>query len=228
MRGFVERVREQPVLPVVGPSGAGKSSFIQAGVIPRLREQGPWQVLCCRPGVAPFRALAAFVHHGEGGGELRLLIGNTSSRETIEQIARREGFGRLLAEGVVEDPAGSALLAVSCLLIGGALLGPIGEELVFRGALLPHLARTFSPWAAIVARVSPRSFATVFAYAAGSRVSAYSLTAAQSTAPAILRPQSQTNTPIRSSLSLSRVAIGTPLFPQTKADATTSASGTTA
>ncbi len=56
---FVERLRSQPVLSVVGPSGAGKSSFVQAGVIPRLRERGPLVVLQLRPGHAPFQALAA-------------------------------------------------------------------------------------------------------------------------------------------------------------------------
>ncbi len=55
---FVERVRHQPVLPVVGPSGAGKSSFVHAGVIPRLREQEPWVVLHIRPGSRPFVTLA--------------------------------------------------------------------------------------------------------------------------------------------------------------------------
>ncbi|MBI4703325.1 MAG: protein kinase [Deltaproteobacteria bacterium] len=56
---FVERVRLHPVLPVVGPSGAGKSSFLQAGVIPRLREQEPWLVLRLRPGSRPFHALGS-------------------------------------------------------------------------------------------------------------------------------------------------------------------------
>ncbi len=55
---FLERIRLQPVLPVVGPSGAGKSSFIQAGVIPRLREQNRWTVLSVRPGQHPLDALA--------------------------------------------------------------------------------------------------------------------------------------------------------------------------
>lgn len=55
---FVERVRLQPVLPVVGPSGAGKSSFVRAGVIPRLREQGEWLVLRLRPSARPFEVLA--------------------------------------------------------------------------------------------------------------------------------------------------------------------------
>ncbi|MFH2005381.1 MAG: protein kinase [bacterium] len=55
---FVERLRGEPVLPVVGPSGAGKSSFVQAGVLPRLREQGRWLVLRVRPGAQPLRSLA--------------------------------------------------------------------------------------------------------------------------------------------------------------------------
>ena len=63
---FLERLREEPVLPVLGPSGAGKSSFVQAGVIPRLREQGPWTVLRLRPGTDPFRTLASRLLLGEG------------------------------------------------------------------------------------------------------------------------------------------------------------------
>lgn len=55
---FVERMRTEPVSAVVGPSGAGKSSFVRAGVIPRLREDGAWKILSLRPGPSPFRALA--------------------------------------------------------------------------------------------------------------------------------------------------------------------------
>ena len=55
---FVERLRTLPVLPVVGRSGAGKTSFVQAGVVPRLREQGAWVVIRFRPGNAPFVNLA--------------------------------------------------------------------------------------------------------------------------------------------------------------------------
>ncbi|MFH0901974.1 MAG: protein kinase [Pseudomonadota bacterium] len=62
---FLETIREQPVLPIVGPSGAGKSSFVQAGIIPRLREQGSWIVLPLRPGNDPFMALAARFERGE-------------------------------------------------------------------------------------------------------------------------------------------------------------------
>ena len=65
IRGFLERLRDEPILPVVGPSGAGKSSFIQAGIIPRLREQGKWTVLRLRPGAHPLKTLASKLRSGE-------------------------------------------------------------------------------------------------------------------------------------------------------------------
>jgi len=65
---FLERVRREPVLPVVGPSGAGKSSFVQAGVIPRLREQGGLIVLHCRPGRQPFSTLASHIVAAQRAG----------------------------------------------------------------------------------------------------------------------------------------------------------------
>ena len=55
---FVRRMEDEPVLPVTGVSGAGKSSFVQAGVIPRLKEQGRYIVLRMRPGRRPLRTLA--------------------------------------------------------------------------------------------------------------------------------------------------------------------------
>ena len=58
---FLERLRDAPHLPIVGPSGAGKSSFLHAGVIPRLRAQGPWTVIAFRPGPDPAGALARHV-----------------------------------------------------------------------------------------------------------------------------------------------------------------------
>lgn len=86
---FVERLREQPTLAVLGASGAGKSSFVQAGVVPRLREQGPWVVLRLRPGAHPFAALAARLHGGESTAW-------DSSGSKISRPAQRE-----------EDAAGS-------------------------------------------------------------------------------------------------------------------------
>lgn len=64
---FIERMRTETVLPVVGPSGAGKSSFVRAGVVPRLQEEGAWALLVMRPGVRPLRTLAARVVALESG-----------------------------------------------------------------------------------------------------------------------------------------------------------------
>jgi len=63
---FLERLRHEPLLPVIGPSGAGKSSFVQAGVLPRLRDQGFWKAITLRPGSHPFESLAAHLLELEG------------------------------------------------------------------------------------------------------------------------------------------------------------------
>ena len=57
-RSFLERLREEPVLSVIGPSGTGKSSFVYAGVLARLQEQGQWETLSMKPGRSPFLTLA--------------------------------------------------------------------------------------------------------------------------------------------------------------------------
>jgi eukaryotic-like serine/threonine-protein kinase len=55
----LERLRTDALVPIVGPSGVGKSSFVFAGVLPRLRESGAWQVVMLRPGRKPWASLAA-------------------------------------------------------------------------------------------------------------------------------------------------------------------------
>jgi WD40 repeat protein/serine/threonine protein kinase len=56
---LLERLRDQPILAVVGPSGSGKSSLVQAGLVPRLREQTRTLVIPLRPGARPFATLAS-------------------------------------------------------------------------------------------------------------------------------------------------------------------------
>ncbi|MFH0901184.1 MAG: protein kinase [Pseudomonadota bacterium] len=82
---FLEALREQPVLGVVGPSGAGKSSFVQAGAIARLREQGNWVVVRLRPGADPFEILARRLQQGGREGE-RYDTSNLSQREVDSRM----------------------------------------------------------------------------------------------------------------------------------------------
>ena len=57
---LVEAVHTKPLVAVVvGSSGSGKSSAVYAGLLPRLREEGEWEIVDFRPGGEPFRALAA-------------------------------------------------------------------------------------------------------------------------------------------------------------------------
>ncbi len=61
---IVDRVAElaarEPLVRIVGASGSGKSSLVQAGLIPKLRQDPKckWQILTMRPGQKPFAALA--------------------------------------------------------------------------------------------------------------------------------------------------------------------------
>lgn len=55
----LERLRTDALVPIVGPSGVGKTSFVYAGVLPRLRESGAWEVVSLRPGRRPWVSLAA-------------------------------------------------------------------------------------------------------------------------------------------------------------------------
>jgi serine/threonine protein kinase/formylglycine-generating enzyme required for sulfatase activity len=81
----VERLRTSTILAIIGPSGAGKSSFVQAGVLPRMREHAPLTVLSLRPGPHPLAALAT-----------RLIAAETveSKRERLEH---RDAIAELTA-----------------------------------------------------------------------------------------------------------------------------------
>ncbi|MFH0902580.1 MAG: WD40 repeat domain-containing serine/threonine-protein kinase, partial [Pseudomonadota bacterium] len=103
--GFLESLREQAVLPVVGPSGAGKSSFVQAGVIPRLREQGAWTTLAIRPGADPFGALVARLAAGES------MVRKSESVNSALRTSDLFPADRLL--GIAEVEAAWTLLAAS-------------------------------------------------------------------------------------------------------------------
>lgn len=84
---FLERLRDHAILPVVGPSGVGKSSFVQAGVIPRLKEQGRWTLLKMRPGRQPLQTLLSRLTRGES----RMSSPGVSSNSSL-QVESEDAF----------------------------------------------------------------------------------------------------------------------------------------
>ena len=104
---FMERLRQEPVLPVVGPSGAGKSSFVKAGVIPRLRERGPLKVLQMRPGSRPFDTLAARVIEARGEEE--------DEQRLARRLASTPGLLNLQLLSLAEASSSTVLLLVDQL-----------------------------------------------------------------------------------------------------------------
>ena len=119
VNAFLERLRDLPVLAVVGPSGAGKSSFVKAGVVPRLREQGSWTVLQLRPGNHPFRALASRLERLESATERHESISSNSTVKAETPLADAgalPGSGEQAASGAGEGPLDQQLRQTPRLL----------------------------------------------------------------------------------------------------------------
>ncbi len=136
----VERLRTATILPVVGPSGAGKSSFVQAGVIPRLREQGPLTVLSLRPGPHPLGSLAARLIAGETLESRRDAQGQ---RDVVGELAAKlldlPGQANVLLHSMADSTKGRVVLFVDQL-----------EEVVTQGCPLAE-ARAFLDAVALAA-----------------------------------------------------------------------------
>ncbi|MDP1822049.1 MAG: bifunctional serine/threonine-protein kinase/formylglycine-generating enzyme family protein [Archangium sp.] len=84
----LERLRTDALVPIVGPSGVGKSSFVFAGVVPRLREVGGWEILSLRPGRKPWASLASALQCD--------VTALTSKPAGLVTELRRRSAGRLL------------------------------------------------------------------------------------------------------------------------------------
>jgi WD40 repeat protein/DNA-binding SARP family transcriptional activator len=96
-RQMEEVVQRQSLIAViVGSSGSGKSSVVYAGLLPRLRNSGDWQIASFRPGERPFRSLA--------GALLPLLEPDTKETDRLIQAGKLEtalSRGEVLLEGVI-------------------------------------------------------------------------------------------------------------------------------
>ncbi|KYC42697.1 hypothetical protein WA1_15255 [Scytonema hofmannii PCC 7110] len=60
---LVAAVQSKSLVPVVGASGSGKSSVVFAGLVPRLRKVGNFEMISFRPGNNPLGNLAIALNH---------------------------------------------------------------------------------------------------------------------------------------------------------------------
>ncbi len=113
---LLERVHKQSFVAVVGPSGSGKSSLVLAGLLPRLRYEGKWQIATFRPSERPFHALASTLISllEPGLDEIDRLIrvnkladplqqGDISLYDVVERIADRQSCQLLLFADQFEE-----------------------------------------------------------------------------------------------------------------------------
>ncbi|MEO1271708.1 MAG: serine/threonine-protein kinase, partial [Myxococcota bacterium] len=108
LRGMI---RTRAAVAVVGPSGAGKSSLVQAGLIPRLREDTtPWRVLRLVPGRSPMD---------------NLLERLQSLYEVSSAAADSSSFQSLLAIDAEEKALRDALTSPEALLASPGLSGQL-------------------------------------------------------------------------------------------------------
>ncbi|MFH0903248.1 MAG: protein kinase [Pseudomonadota bacterium] len=124
---FLEHLREQAMLPIVGPSGAGKSSFVQAGVVPRLREQGSWVVLIIRPGNDPLASLAARFERGESTWSVPTSIATV---HTIDLRGEAQAGPR--SEAIGDGNLATDATLATRIMESPRLLGALLEELAER------------------------------------------------------------------------------------------------
>ena len=134
---FLERLRGDPVLPVVGPSGAGKSSFVRAGVIPRLRERTRWIVISLDPGKTPYLALGsalATLHRASPPGSKATITGLCGETwldwdaeiDTAQRPSRESDDGRSSQQGDSAERLAEGLEATPGML--GQQLRHIAER----------------------------------------------------------------------------------------------------
>ncbi|MBN1204923.1 MAG: protein kinase [Myxococcaceae bacterium] len=137
---FIERLRHEPLVPLVGPSGIGKSSFLHAGVFARLRQMERWTVLHARPGPRPLERLASVLLAG--------LSGEGTPEVLAEVLAKRPGeIVRLLRQRCTSTD-GRVLLALDAFEEVFTLSSP--EEAHRISACLAAAASADDRWRVVI------------------------------------------------------------------------------
>jgi hypothetical protein len=92
IRTALAQLDEWPLLAVIGPTGVGKSSFVHAGLVPALRDDGArWQVHVLRPGRVPLHRLASVLEEAPGHAE-----------HLMQQLVEAPGmFGAMLRDAAI-------------------------------------------------------------------------------------------------------------------------------
>ncbi len=88
---LVDTVTNHHMAAVIGPSGSGKSSVVFAGLLPRIRDAGVWNIFTVRPGSRPFHSLAEAL--------VTELDGNSGETERLLEIKK---MGNALRTGDLE------------------------------------------------------------------------------------------------------------------------------
>jgi hypothetical protein len=109
---LTEAVHQRPLVAVVGPSGSGKSSVVFAGLLPRLRREGNWVIVSCRPGREPFQELATSLI-----SSLELQMSETDQLIERNKLARALRLGEVHLHEVVERVLGKQAEASRLLLV---------------------------------------------------------------------------------------------------------------
>ncbi|MEM1167994.1 MAG: trypsin-like peptidase domain-containing protein, partial [Cyanobacteria bacterium P01_H01_bin.35] len=109
---LVAAVARQQFVAVIGPSGSGKSSVVFAGLVPKLRSQGNWQIEQFRPKAHPFdelaRALVRLKQPGkqETGQDIEAL-------QLSSILESKESTLSIWLSSILEKHRGSRLLLVA-------------------------------------------------------------------------------------------------------------------
>ncbi|GAA1414312.1 nSTAND1 domain-containing NTPase [Catellatospora coxensis] len=147
VRRILRRLEAGPLVAVVGASGSGKSSVVLAGVLPRLRAAGHWDVAVTRPGTDPQLALVEAISPGASsvmeavgrrlfGSGQRLLVVVDQFEEVFTHSADDSAPVRFLDDLVAIVQAGDVKLV---LTFRGDFYGRLVAHRAFSDVLQDHV-----------------------------------------------------------------------------------------